>query len=125
MRVLVTGASGQLGGYLLSELAARNVETVAWSGSRHGSIFGAVLRAVDLADRNAVAAAFRQACPDGVIHAGALARVADCYRDPERARLVNTLGSASIVELAAEAGVRLLHVSTDLVFDGERGNYRE
>ncbi len=125
MRILVTGASGQLGGYLLRELAARNVDTVAWSGSRRGSLFGADLRAVDLADRDTVAAAFRQARPDVVIRGGALARVADCFRDPERARLVNTQGSASIAELAAEAGVRLLHVSTDLVFDGERGNYRE
>jgi len=125
MRVLVTGASGQLGGYLLRELAARNVETVAWSGSRRGSLFGADLRPVDLADRNAVAAAFRQARPDVVIHAGALARVADCFREPERARLVNSQGSAWITELAAETEVRLLHISTDLIFDGERGNYRE
>jgi len=125
MRVLVTGASGQLGGYLLRELAAHNVETVAWSGSRQGSVFGAVLRPVDLADCNAAAAGFRQARPDVVIHAGALARVADCFRDPERARLVNTQGSALIAELSREAGARLVHISTDLVFDGERGNYRE
>jgi dTDP-4-dehydrorhamnose reductase len=125
MRVLVTGASGQLGGYLLRELAARKVEIVAWSGSRRGSLFGVDLRPVDLADRDAVATAFRQACADTVIHAGALGRVADCFRDPETARLINTQGSASLAELAGRAGARLLHVSTDHVFDGERGNYCE
>jgi dTDP-4-dehydrorhamnose reductase len=125
MRFLVTGASGQLGGYLLRELAARKLETVAWSGSRRGSLFGVDLQPVELAHRNSVAAAFRQARPDIVIHAGALARVADCFRDPEHARLVNAQGSASIAEAAAEARARLLHTSTDLVFNGEQGNYRE
>jgi dTDP-4-dehydrorhamnose reductase len=125
MRVLVTGASGQLGGYLLRELATRKVETVAWSGSRRGSLFGVDLQPVDLADRDAVAIAFREARADTVIHAGALGRVADCFRDPERARLINTRGSAALAELAGKAGARLLHVSTDHVFDGERGNYCE
>jgi dTDP-4-dehydrorhamnose reductase len=125
MRLLVTGASGQLGGYLLRELAGRSIETIAWSGSCLGSRFGVGLLSVDLADRNAVAAAFRQVRPDVVIHAAALARVSDCFHNPERARLVNTQGSALLAELAAESGVRVVYISTDLVFDGNRGNYTE
>jgi dTDP-4-dehydrorhamnose reductase len=125
MRHLLTGASGQLGGYLLRELAARNLETVAWSGTRGGALFGVNLQPVDLTDHAKVAAAFREARPDVVIHAAARSRIVDCYRDPEHARLVNTRGSALLAELSAEAGARLLYVSTDLVFDGEKGDYRE
>jgi dTDP-4-dehydrorhamnose reductase len=88
-------------------------------------LFGAPLRPVDLADAGAVAAAFREARPDAVLHAAALARVADCHRDPERARRVNAAGSAVLAELAAAAGARLVLVSTDLVFDGARAPYRE
>ena len=60
MRLLVTGASGQLGGYLLRDLARGNDEVVAWSGSRTGELFGMDLQPVDLADPDRVAAAFRE-----------------------------------------------------------------
>jgi dTDP-4-dehydrorhamnose reductase len=123
MRFLVTGASGLLGGYLLRELAGQ--EVVAWSGTRTGRLFGVELRPVDLADPALVAAAFRAARPDVVLHAAALAAVADCLRDPARAEQVNTQGTARLAELAGEVGARLLLVSTDLVFDGAAGNYTE
>jgi dTDP-4-dehydrorhamnose reductase len=122
---LVTGASGQLGGYLLRYLHDRGEPVVAWSGSSTGDRFGIPLVPVDLADADAVATAFRAARPDTIIHAGALARVDTCYGDPVRARLVNTEGSARLAELAGQAGARLVLVSTDLVFDGTRGGYTE
>ena len=123
MRILVTGASGQLGAYLLREL--RGADVTAWSGSSRGERFGVPLRPVDLADRDAVAAAFREARPDAVIHAAALARIADCRRDPEQARRVNTDAAALLGGLADAAHARMVHVSTDLVFDGEHASYRE
>ena len=63
--------------------------------------------------------------PDVVLHAGALARVADCHARPEASRQVNEEGSRCLAELAAAFGARLVLVSTDLVFDGARGNYQE
>jgi dTDP-4-dehydrorhamnose reductase len=125
MRVLVTGASGQLGGYLLRELQRRGDAVMAWSGTRTGRRFGYDLRPLDLADADQIADAFRQARPDAVIHAGALATVAECYQDPDRARRVNVEGTAALADLAGRAGTRLIHVSTDLVFDGEHAPYRE
>jgi dTDP-4-dehydrorhamnose reductase len=125
MHILVTGASGQLGGYLLWRLSASDLTVTAWSGSRAGSLFGYPLHPMDLAHADVVRAAFHQARPDVILHAGALARIGDCHRDPELARRVNTQGSALLAELAAEAGARLVLISTDLVFDGERGGYRE
>jgi dTDP-4-dehydrorhamnose reductase len=124
-RYLVTGASGQLGSYLLRELLRREASVVGWSGTRMGECFGVPLRPVNLGDRGSLAAAFRDVRPDVVLHAGAMARVADCLRDPNLAHQVNTLGTASLAEMAAESAARLVYVSTDLVFDGQQGDYRE
>jgi dTDP-4-dehydrorhamnose reductase len=114
-RVLVTGASGQLGSYLLRELHRADSDVTAWNGTR----------GVDLGDEAALTAAFRAARPDVVLHAAAMARIADCHRDPPRARRVNTDGTATLARLAAESAARLVFVSTDLVFDGEKPPYRE
>jgi dTDP-4-dehydrorhamnose reductase len=125
MRVLITGASGYLGSYLLRHLRTTGTPVAAWSGARHGDLFGVPLRPVDLADPDAVADAFAEARPDVVLHTAALAKIGDCHRDPARAERVNTRGTAVLGERAAKAGARLVLVSTDLVFDGERGPYRE
>jgi dTDP-4-dehydrorhamnose reductase len=122
---LLTGASGQLGAYLLRELTACGAAVTAWSGTRRGELFGVPLQPVDLADADAVADAFRRARPEVIVHAAAVASVAECHRDPPRARRVNVGGTATLAELAAAAGARLVLVSTDLVFDGESPPYRE
>lgn len=125
MRLLVTGASGQLGGYLLRECRTHGDAVLAWSGQHDGERFGYPLRPVDLTDADAVTAAFREARPEVIVHAAARTAVADCLRDPRRAEQVNTDGSARLAEFADAAGVRLVHISTDMVFDGDRGGYRE
>lgn len=117
MRWLVTGASGTLGAYLLRELAGETV--VAWGGPAARAPYASI----DLSDRDAVAAAFRSAQPDIILHCGAMARVDECCRIPARARSVNTEGARQIAELAG--GARMVYVSTDLVFDGEHGPYAE
>lgn len=125
MRFLVTGASGLLGAALVRQLLASRESISAWSGPGAGESAGVVPHRVDLADAAAVADAFRAAAPDVILHAAALARVSECHADPARARRINTDASRQLAELAAARGARLLLVSTDLVFDGERGNYRE
>jgi dTDP-4-dehydrorhamnose reductase len=116
-RLLVTGASGVLGGYLIRRLTQHGHPLVAWNGPRASG--------VDLLDHAAVTIAFRAAAPDIVIHTAALARIADCYRHPERARRINTAGTGLLADLCADVKARLVHVSTDLVFDGEHAPYRE
>lgn len=124
MRLLLTGASGNLGSYILREILRRGERVVAWSGRRQGELFGCPLRPVDLALPDAVASAFGDARPEGVLHTAALASVSDCHRDPQRAERVNANGSAILAELADRAKIPFLHVSTDMVFDGERAPYR-
>jgi dTDP-4-dehydrorhamnose reductase len=124
-RTLITGATGSLGSYLVRQLAGTGGPLTAWSGTQHAELFGVPVQPVNLAEVDAVAAAFRAARPEVVIHAAAVASVAACCKEPERARVVNTDGSALLADLAAEAGACLLLVSTDLVFDGNKGWYDE
>jgi dTDP-4-dehydrorhamnose reductase len=124
-RVLVTGASGNLGAYVVRELKHRGAECVLWSGARTGNVFGVPVEPVELGDPKRIASAFEAARPALVIHAAAVASPAECFRDPVRARQINVEASAILADEAARAGARLLLVSTDLVFDGEQGAYRE
>jgi dTDP-4-dehydrorhamnose reductase len=124
-RILVTGASGQLGSYLLWAGREQGLPLTAWSGTRTGQLLGVPLQPVSLTDRDALIAAFRAARPSTVIHAAARSLVSECHRHPEEARKINIEGTRLLAELAAEAQVRFLFVSTDMVFDGERGWYRE
>ncbi len=124
-RVLVTGASGQLGPYLLRELQQRGLPALGWSGHFQGELFGAPIEAVPLDSPTAILEAFERVLPTLVLHAGALSRIADCQRDPARAFAINSNAVATLAALTRFYQSRLVHLSTDLVFDGEKGNYCE
>lgn len=124
-RFLVTGATGQLGAYLVRELQQRGHDVVAWSGSSTGSMNGVDVRPVDLSQVDRVQMAFQEAAPTHVIHTAAMAAVGDCARDPAWADAINHRGTALLAGLAAVAQARFLFVSTDLVFDGESPPYQE
>jgi dTDP-4-dehydrorhamnose reductase len=98
---------------------------LAWSGSRQGQLFGFPLHCIDLSNPTEVRQRFRQANPQVILHAAAVARIADCQRDPERALAVNAKAAGILAEEAGRTGARLIQVSTDLVFDGEHAPYRE
>ena len=109
MRVLVTGAGGQLGTDLVRACEAAGDEVVAASHAR-----------LDVADRDAVLGAVLSIRPDTVLHAAAWTAVDACEADPERAHRENALAVRHVAEACARAGAHLLHVSTDYVFDGEQ-----
>lgn len=109
LRILVTGAGGQLGTDLLR----------AGEGAGHEMI-GAARNTVDVSDRDAVMAAICGSSPDVVIHAAAWTAVDACEADPERAWRVNALACRHVGEAARRAGAHVIGVSTDYVFDGEK-----
>jgi dTDP-4-dehydrorhamnose reductase len=124
-RVLVTGATGQLAAYLIRELVDREFRVTAWSHSQPATVFGIPASPVDITDSIRLQTVFRETAPDVVIHAAAIAAVSDCARDPDRAEAVNTSATAALAELCDGCSARLVFVSTDLVFDGERAPYCE
>ncbi|MFN2615401.1 MAG: dTDP-4-dehydrorhamnose reductase [Actinomycetota bacterium] len=103
MRVVVTGAGGQLGRSLQRALTSHEVVMLSHA-------------ALDVADPAGVEAVLRSSSPDAIVHAAAWTDVDGCETDPERARLVNVGGTQNVVESAGSAYV--VCVSTDYVFNG-------
>ena len=118
MKTLIIGASGQIGGALAAECAARGLETAG------AGVGGEALR-LDLADPASVAAAFAAAKPDLVFLCSAMTWVDGCEKEPEKARRVNAEGPAAVAEECRKAGARLVYLSTEYVFDGKAGPYSE
>jgi dTDP-4-dehydrorhamnose reductase len=125
MRILVTGASGQLGCYLVEQLVADKIPIEAWSGSQTGWVAGVPLRPVDLHDLNHVSAALDEQDPAAIIHAAALSSAEAVRLNPELARRINVEATAFLASWCEQRGRRLVYTSTDLVFDGSRSWYRE
>ena len=80
---------------------------------------------LDLTEPDSIRRAFDEAHPKAVIHAGGMADPDACEREPEKAKRVNLDAVATLAALCAGSGARLVHFSTDLIFDGERGWYSE
>jgi dTDP-4-dehydrorhamnose reductase len=115
LRILVTGAAGQVGSEIVTELERR-------AGERHhGStwhVAGLSRRELDVVSRDSVLAAVVSAEPHVIIHPAAWTAVDDCEGDPERAFAVNALGTRHIAEAARLVGAHVCYLSTDYVFDG-------
>lgn len=123
-RVLITGASGFLGHELLHQTPPRvQVLGQIHQSPLHISVPNLQTTTIDFCkpDYREVRA-FR---PEVIIHAGAMTRIDQCELDPVPAERVNVAATRELFELAAWSGARFLFVSTDQVFRGDRGNYRE
>jgi dTDP-4-dehydrorhamnose reductase len=124
MTILVTGASGRLGRYVLHEAQKRNLQLTAWTGKQTGQMFGYNLTPVPLEDFESVRRHFQQLRPRAVLHIAAMANVNECMRTPQMAEQINVRAAALLAELASPA-CRFVHVSTDMVFGGDKAPYRE
>jgi dTDP-4-dehydrorhamnose reductase len=119
MKVLIIGASGQVGGALASLCVRRRLDVYGTSRRGQGFLY------LDLTDPASVAGAFRTAAPGLVFLCSAMTNVDGCEREPELARRVNAEGPALVAEECRKAGARLVYFSTECVFDGAAGPYGE
>ena len=109
MKLLITGANGQLGHELVRATIAAGHEVVATS---HETL--------DITKKSDVDAAITSARPDVVIHAAAWTAVDACESDPEKALLVNGTATKYIADAAHSVGAHVVYISTDYVFDGSK-----
>lgn len=108
MKVLVTGAGGQLGFDVVRELVSRGHEAV---GVNH--------QTMDITDADMVDRVIRKHAPDAVIHCAAYTAVDAAEDDEEQCRRVNVDGTRNIAEVCKELDIKMLHISTDYVFSGK------
>jgi dTDP-4-dehydrorhamnose reductase len=108
MKILITGAGGQLGSDLTRLL----------EHELHHDVRAATHAQLDVGDRDAVMTAVTSLAPDLLIHAAAWTAVDECEAQPDRAWRVNALGCRFVAEAAGVTGAHLVAVSTDYVFDG-------
>ncbi|HWI22456.1 MAG TPA: dTDP-4-dehydrorhamnose reductase [Baekduia sp.] len=107
MRIVVTGAGGMLGGRVVAVAEAREIEVIAFGRDD-----------ADITDADAITAAISDAAPDAVINCAAYTDVDGAEADEAVALAVNGTGAGNVAAAAAAAGARIVHVSTDYVFDG-------
>lgn len=110
MKILLTGGNGRLG----TELQQLIPELVAPSSSE-----------MNITDVESVLAVVRRERPQVIVHAAAYTNVGGAETDRQKCWAVNVEGTRHLALAANEVGAKLVHISTDYVFDGEQGNYRE
>ncbi|ARM76957.1 dTDP-4-dehydrorhamnose reductase [Acidianus manzaensis] len=116
--ILVTGAGGLLGKKLV-KVFDDDVVGVYYKSKPETSRY----LSLDLSSLNIKA--IEDLSPDVIIHAAALTDVDKCEKDPGLARLLNVDVTREISKVAERINAYLVYISTDYVFDGKRGNYRE
>ena len=108
--ILLTGGTGRLGTELRTLLSGVTAPTES---------------EMDIVDPQAVAAALDSDRPKVLVHCAAYTDVAGAERDKQACWRVNVAGTRNVVAAAAERGVFLVHISTDYVFEGKTGMYKE
>lgn len=108
MKILVTGATGQVGYDIVKEFEKRKVDVIG-IGSKD----------CDITSKEAVQATLSKIQPDVVIHSAGYTAVDQAEEDEENCFRVNATGTKNIAKACQERGIVLLYISTDYVFDGE------
>src|SRR5689334_16180595 len=110
MRVVVLGASGQLGRDVLTAFAAAG-----------NAVTGITHEQAEISSMESVRSALEGVRPDLVVNTAAFHNVEKCEADPERTFAVNAIGARNVAQATSELGSSLIHISTDYVFDGLKG----
>ena len=127
-RVLVTGGNGLLGTKTIGLLLAQGRQPLSASVEPEclNSFLGDFpYYPLDITDAEAVSRLFAESRPDAVVHTAAFTAVDACETQRELSWRVNVDGTANVASACREHGARLVHVSTDYIFDGEDGPYTE
>jgi dTDP-4-dehydrorhamnose reductase len=128
LRILITGSNGLLGTKVLEVLLpVSGVQLVATSrdACRNAYLGTFHFASADVSDARAVRELVDDSKPEAIVHAAALTDVDGCERDPVAAFRINVEGTRNVAAAAAVHGAHLIHLSTEYVFDGTGGPYRE
>jgi len=123
-RLLVIGGSGLVGSALLKSASGR-YEMFFTYLNHPLDLSDASGVKLDIAQREMVSSVMEQLKPDVIVHTAALRSLDYCEEHPDEARKVNIDGTENIALAATQCNARLIHISTDSVFDGQKGMFTE
>ncbi|WP_207429594.1 dTDP-4-dehydrorhamnose reductase [Pedobacter sp. SYSU D00535] len=127
-RILVTGSNGLLGQKLTDLLLTRSeISLIASSKgpNRHPVARGYIYVDLDLSDKSRLETAITTHRPDVIINTAAITNVDSCHKERDLCWKINVESVSHLAALCREYAIHLIHLSTDFVFDGEEGPYRE
>ena len=126
MRILIVGASGFIGDYLIRRLRHNaDLEVTSTYHNRETQGIDQSWHRTEITDHQRLEQVFSQARPDVVVLLAAIADVGTAERAPGRATEVNVDGAAHVARLCTQHQAKLIFLSSEYVFGGDRGNYRE
>jgi dTDP-4-dehydrorhamnose reductase len=114
-----------VGSAIAAEAARRKFETYVTYNTHKIKVKGCHSLKMDIVNSDEVSGILKATRPDITIHAAALTDADHCELNEDQAYKVNVLGTESVAKGAAEASSRLVYISTNFVFDGEKGFYSE
>lgn len=124
MKVLVIGGSGLLGKKLRDIFIENNYDVYSTYYRTHPSNIERNYQ-LDITQKKDVDTVIIKIKPDVVVHAAALTNVDECEKNQDMADAINTQGTKNIAETVKKIGSKFMYISTDYVFDGEKGLYTE
>ena len=123
-RILITGASGFLGSYLLRKIPP-DIKVMAQYNSTQPITAIRNIQTIKLNFENPDLQVLQRFSPDVIIHAGAWTRIDDCEQNPSLSKRVNVDFTTKLSRLASDIKARMIFLSTDQVFDGTNPPYSE
>lgn len=129
MKILITGANGLLGQHLVKLLLDTTAHDIIATGKGEPRYIVQDSRlhyyALDITDGMAVHLLFEKLLPDTIVHCAALTQADECELNPVKAWEINVTATRFIVDAAKKINAFLIFISTDFVFDGMNGPYKE
>lgn len=123
-KIVITGASGYIGSNLKNYFKNRNFEVFSFdlNNSKGKNSFQ-----VDITDEKEVLSRVREVKPDIIIHTAGISNLAGCEKDKKTAQDINIIGTSNIIKAIGKVSpdTKLIFFSSDYVFDGARGDYKE
>lgn len=108
MKILVTGATGQLGREIIKQF------------TRNHDVIGYGKEELDITNLEQVISLMKKGRPDAIIHTAAYTAVDECETNKLKAIEVNALGAANVAKAASDIDAKMFHISTDYVFSGRK-----
>ncbi len=127
MKILITGSNGLLGQKLVKLCLEKSLDFVATSSgeNRNPDCPAENYHSMDITSREQIQMVFSATNPMAIIHTAAITNVDECETNPQACHQINVMGTAFLFAAAQKIDAHFQLLSTDFVFDGEKGNYRE